>query len=252
MADKRMFSKKIIDSDEFLEMPSSARLLYFDLGMRADDDGFVNSPKKIVRMTGASDGDMRCLFERKFIIPFESGVVVIRHWKINNYIRNDRYNETIYKKEKESLLLDESGVYLLNTSGVPTGIPNDNQVVYQRDTQISIDKNSIDKNSLVCAGQYVELPKNENKDKKNIYCEAVKLTEQQYNSLIEQFGQAGANDRIENLSLYVRSKGDKYKCHYSTILSWERKNKKEQPIITKQKPKYEPLPNMDDYDPAKL
>ena len=102
MAERRMFAKTIIDSDAFIDMPVTARLLYYDLGMRADDDGFVNSPKKIMRMIGASDGDMQTLLDKKFVILFESGVVVIKHWCIHNYIRKDTYNETTYKEEKAS------------------------------------------------------------------------------------------------------------------------------------------------------
>lgn len=111
MAERRMFAKTIIDSDAFLDMPVTARLLYYDLSMRADDDGFINSPKKIQRMIGASDDDLRILITRQFIIPFESGVVVIRHWKIHNYIQKDRYTETKCKKEKSTLLLDENNAY---------------------------------------------------------------------------------------------------------------------------------------------
>ena len=99
IAERRMFAKTIIDSDVFIDMPISARLLYYDLGMRADDDGFVNSPKKIVRMIGASQDDLNVLISKNFIIPFDSGVVVIRHWKINNYIRKDVYHETRCKNE---------------------------------------------------------------------------------------------------------------------------------------------------------
>ena len=111
MAERRMFAKTIIDSDAFIDMPTTARLLYYDLSMRADDDGFVNSPKKISRMTGASDDDLRILAMKKFIIPFESGVVVIKHWKIHNYIRKDTYRETKYKDEKATLRLDENNAY---------------------------------------------------------------------------------------------------------------------------------------------
>lgn len=111
MAERRMFAKTIIDSDAFLDMPVTARLLYYDLSMRADDDGFVNSPKKIMRMVGASPDDLSILGLRKFIIPFESGVVVIKHWKIHNYIRKDTYNETKYKEEKALLDLDENNAY---------------------------------------------------------------------------------------------------------------------------------------------
>ena len=131
-----MFAKTIIDSDAFIDMPMSARLLYYDLGMRADDDGFVNSPKKIMKMIGASQDDMRILAVRKFIIPFDSGIVVIKHWKIHNYIAKDRYTETKYKEEKALLQLDENNSY---TTCI--------QPVYKMDTQDSIGKESIDKNS---------------------------------------------------------------------------------------------------------
>ena len=124
MAERRMFAKTIIDSDAFLEMPISARLLYYDLGMRADDDGFVNSPKKIMRVIGATNDDMNILIMRKFIIPFDNGVVVIKHWRINNYLRNDRYTETQYLKQKQMLSVDKKGKYhLIEDSGIPTGIP---------------------------------------------------------------------------------------------------------------------------------
>ena len=114
MAERRMFAKTIIDSDAFLDMPTSARLLYYDLSMRADDDGFINSPKKIIRMTGASDDDLKVLIAKKFVIPFENGIVVIKHWKIHNYIAKDRYTETKYKEEKAMLKLDENNAYTLS------------------------------------------------------------------------------------------------------------------------------------------
>ncbi len=123
MAERRMFAKSIIDSDSFVDMPTSSRLLYYDLSMRADDDGFVNSPKKIMRMTGASDDDLKLLVAKKFLIPFESGVVVIKHWKIHNYIRNDRYKETIHLEEKALLSTTENKEYTLDTVGIPVGIP---------------------------------------------------------------------------------------------------------------------------------
>lgn len=141
MAERRMFAKTIIDSDAFLDMPISARLLYYDLGMRADDDGFVNSPKKIMKMVGASTDDMNVLILRKFILPFETGVVVLKHWRIHNYIRKDTYNETPYKKEKSMLVLDENKSYTL--------IDNNSQLaVHEPSTQVRIDKDSLDKDSL--------------------------------------------------------------------------------------------------------
>lgn len=142
MAERRMFAKTIIDSDAFLDMPMSARLLYYDLGMRADDDGFVNSPKKIMRMIGASDDDAKILVSKKFIIPFDSGLIVIKHWRINNYLRNDRYTETKYLGEKSSLLIDENGGYKLEntTSGTPTGTPTGVPLVGELDTQVRLGK----------------------------------------------------------------------------------------------------------------
>ena len=115
MAERRMFAKTIIDSDAFLDMPISARLLYYDLSMRADDDGFVNSPKKIMKFVGATNDDMNILIARKFVIAFDNGIVVIKHWRIHNYIQKDRYVETKYKEEKAMLSLDENNSYTLGT-----------------------------------------------------------------------------------------------------------------------------------------
>lgn len=122
MARRRMFDLEIVDTDLFLEMPVSSQNLYFHLGMRADDDGFISNPKKIIRSIGASEDDLKILISKKFIIPFQNGLIVIRHWKINNYIRKDRYSETIYKEEKKQLTEDENGIYdLITEVGVPLG-----------------------------------------------------------------------------------------------------------------------------------
>jgi len=145
MAERRMFAKAIIDSDAFLDMSVTARLLYYDLSMRADDDGFVNSPKKIMRMVGASEDDLRMLAMRKFIIPFDNGVVVIKHWRIHNYIRKDRYNETTYSEQKELLEFDENGAYrLIEKQRLTDGIP----MVDQRLTQVRLGKDRLGKDRL--------------------------------------------------------------------------------------------------------
>ena len=133
-----MFAKTIIDSDAFLDMPMSARLLYYDLAMRADDDGFINSPKKIMKFIGATNDDMNILIMRKFIIPFDNGVVVIKHWRIHNYIRKDTYNETSYKEEKAMLELDENKAYRISSQ-----LSVDGPL-----TQVSIGKDSIGKDSI--------------------------------------------------------------------------------------------------------
>ena len=142
MAERRMFAKTIIDSDDFLDMPLSTQALYFHLSMRADDDGFINNPKKIQRSIGATDGDAAMLVAKKFIIPFASGVVVIKHWIINNYLRSDRYRETVYQDEKKALTIKGNGAYSLE--GRPDGLP----LVYQTETQDSIGKDRLVKDNI--------------------------------------------------------------------------------------------------------
>ena len=132
MAQKRMFSLSVVDTDRFLEMPISSRLLYYELGMRADDDGFVDNWKKILMFTGLKEDDIKVLITKSFIIPFESGVIVIKHWRMNNYLQNDRIKPTIHQEELKQLEVDENNVYNLYTTCIH-----------------SIDKNSIDKNSIV-------------------------------------------------------------------------------------------------------
>ena len=115
MAERRMFAKTIIDSDAFLDMPLSTQALYFHLSMRADDDGFINNPKKLARMLGASDDEFKVLLAKKFIIGFESGVIVIKHWRIHNYIQKDRYKKTNYADEMALLSTNEINVYTMDT-----------------------------------------------------------------------------------------------------------------------------------------
>ena len=112
MADKRMFSLKIVDSDLFLDMPLSSQCLYFHLSMRADDDGFVDNPKKIIKIIGANDDDLKILITKGFVIVFERGIIVITHWKINNFIRKDRYKPTMYIEQKQQLYQTENGAYI--------------------------------------------------------------------------------------------------------------------------------------------
>ncbi len=141
MAERRMFAKTIIDSDAFIDMPVTSRLLYYDLAMRADDDGFVNSPKKIMRMIGASETDLAVLVQKKFIIPFDNGIVVIKHWRIHNYIRKDTYNETKYKEQKALLSYDENNAYTLPSTERP-------RLVDEPLTQVRLGKDSLGKDSI--------------------------------------------------------------------------------------------------------
>ena len=164
MAEKRMFSKTIIDSDAFLDMPLSSQALYFHLSMRADDDGFVNNPKKIQRIIGCGDDDLKLLMVKKFLIPFESGIVVIKHWRIHNYIAKDRYKETNYIEEKSLLGIEKNKSYSLiseneNCTPLISLSKNCIQTVYKSDTngiqtgdkldtQNRLDKNRVEENSI--------------------------------------------------------------------------------------------------------
>lgn len=135
MANKRMFSLSVVDTDAFLEMPQSSQLLYFHLSMRADDEGFVSSPQKIKKMVGSGDDDYRVLIAKKFIIPFESGVCVIKHWLIHNTVRLDRFSGTNYIKEKSQLLVKDNKAYklinIVEEQGLNSGKPNGNQLATQ-------------------------------------------------------------------------------------------------------------------------
>ena len=118
MANKRMFTMKIVDSDAFLDMPLSAQCLYFHLNMRADDDGFIGNPKRIMKIVGAADDDLKLLIAKSFLLTFENGVIVIKHWRMHNTLSKRRYHETQYIDEKGTLLLKKNGSYSL-TSGEP-------------------------------------------------------------------------------------------------------------------------------------
>lgn len=146
MAKKRMFSLDIVDTDKFLDMPATTQSLYFHLGVRADDEGFVSSPRKIVTLSNCGMDDLRLLASKGYIIPFESGVIVITDWHINNWVRPDRRQETVFLKEKSMLDLTNGSYALSNKENrcVDTCQPSDCQMSTGGHTQYSIDKNSID------------------------------------------------------------------------------------------------------------
>lgn len=139
MASRRMFSIDVINTDKFLEMPTSAQNLYFHLGMRADDEGFVSSPKQIARMVNSSGDDLKLLIAKEYLIPFESGVMVITDWKVNNYIQSDRFHSTRYLEEKQ-MLACVNNVYTLDTECI--------QLVSKMDTQDRLGKDRLGKDRL--------------------------------------------------------------------------------------------------------
>ncbi|MCP1275474.1 conserved phage C-terminal domain-containing protein [Leuconostoc citreum] len=136
MAQRRMFSKKVTDTDTFLDMPLSTQALYFHLNMHADDDGFIDNTKTIQRMIGSSDDDRKLLVAKQFIIPFENGLVVIKDWRVHNYIQGDRYHKTQYINEKSQLVVEENNMYTKRV-----------QDVSNMDTQVRLGKDRLGKDS---------------------------------------------------------------------------------------------------------
>lgn len=147
MAERRMFAKSIVMSDVFLDMPLSARCLYFTLGMMADDDGFVGNPKSVTRACGASQEDFDILKEKRYILGFDSGVIVIKHWCMNNYIKKDRYKQTTYLEEMETLEVDNKGAYTEKSSGKGVMSPKCLQNVSKVDTQVRLGKDRLNNNT---------------------------------------------------------------------------------------------------------
>ena len=152
MAQRRMFSKEITTSDLFVDMPASTQLLYFHLGMEADDEGFIGNARMLGRAYGASNDDLKLLQAKGFIIVFESGVTVVKDWNLNNQIRKDRLKPTIYQAEKSLLTLDNTGVYQLDNQMTTKPQPNDNQMTTKCPHRLgkdSIGKDSIGEQQLV-------------------------------------------------------------------------------------------------------
>lgn len=228
MADKRMFTQKIIDSDAFLDMPLSSQALYFHLNMRADDDGFVNNPKRVQRTIGASEDDLKLLVVKRFVIGFDSGVIVIKHWKMHNTLRKDRYNPTQYQEELQTLALKENNSYterVVDTLAT-TWQPNGNQL----EPQYSRDKVSKDKYSVVecsighgdsdngskCGKQCGKLEKMQGSLGKGV----VFLTEEQIEALLDEIGIDAFDRYVAKLADFIIDKNANIKNHYETILKW--------------------------------
>lgn len=223
MAERRMFTQKIIDSDAFLDMPLSTQALYFHLNMRADDDGFVNNPKRIQRTIGASDDDLKLLIVKRFVIGFESGVLVIKHWRMHNTLRKDRYNPTQYQDELATLEIKENSAYTERYAELPAESvatirqPSGNHSA----TQYRLGKDSIDEISIV-----EEKAEKKTRRKYGEY-NNVLLTDDDMEKLQAEF--PDWQERIERLSSYIASKGTSYKNHLATIRNWARKDKEQKP-----------------------
>ena len=224
MAERRMFAKTIVTSDAFLDMPLSARCLYFTLGMFADDDGFVNNPKSIMRQVGASSDDLNILLGKRFILAFDSGVIVIKHWRIHNYIQKDRYKESKYIEEKATLMIDEKGAY--------TECIQDVSIV---DTQVSIGKERLVKDSLGEGSGSVDDDTATATDTEEDQLKlvggklgkgVVYLTDRQFDDLLDKLGMDAFNRYVERLASFIIEKDAYVKNHYETILKWYEEDRK--------------------------
>lgn len=215
MAERRMFAKQIIDSDAFLDMPLSAQALYFHLSMRADDDGFINNPKKTQRLINASDDDFKLLLLKRFVLAFESGVVVIKHWRIHNYIRNDRYKPTVYTEEKNTLMLNKNGAYTdkayqMDTNGIPNG--------YQMDTQVRLGEVNLGKDSIESACVCEDTP-------------TLRFTPPTVDEVAAYCKERGNKVDAEQFIAFYSSKGwmvgkNKMKDWKAAVITWERREVK--------------------------
>lgn len=207
MAQRRMFSLKIIDTDIFLDMPLSSQALYFHLSMRADDEGFVSSPKRILKTISCSEDDYKILLAKQFILPFESGVCVIKDWKIHNYIQKDRFSPSIYNEEKSSLIEDKNGSYT-------KCIQNVNEV----DTQVRLE--------LVKSKERLELVDTEKIVDNKIYFisddKTLNLTVLQKENLITKYTNIDIDYYIEKIITYNegKPKSKKYKNLNLTLQDW--------------------------------
>lgn len=214
MSAKRMFDKAIIDTDRFMDLPMSAKALYFLLGMEADDEGFV-SPKKVIRIHGGNEDDVKILTAKEFVIQFQSGVVVITDWNKNNWLDGRRTKPTEYQREKKQLALTENKEYVLSNR-----LANASECLAE--TQENGSKSMLSKRLASREENSIEESRIE---EKHIYgeFENVKLSKIEHSKLVEKLGEKNTKILIEELSGYMASKKTKYVSHYATILNWARR-----------------------------
>ena len=204
-----MFAKTIVLSDAFLDMPLSARCLYFTLGMLADDDGFVNNPKSIMRQAGASTDDLNLLIAKRFILTFDSGIIVIKHWRIHNYIQKDRYKETKYIEEKSSIVVDEKGAY---TECI--------QNVSKVDTQVRLELSQDSLELSQGSGSVEPADGSEDTLRKTGKEGVVYLSDRQVGCLLDKMGIEAFDLYLDKLERFIIENGASVKNHYKTILKW--------------------------------
>ena len=208
MADRRMFTKKVTDDDHFMSLSSSAQALYLHLSMSADDDGFSNQVSLSMFKAHASVQDLEALLEKRYVYQFENGVIVIKHWRMSNALRKDRYTPTVFQEELAQLSLKDNGAY--------TRLPNGCQMVAKRLPQDRLGKDSIGKDSI---GESETPAPKEQKHARGEY-KHVKLTDNQRDQLVRDYGMQMTEDCITYLDEYIEMKGYKAKNHYLCIKKW--------------------------------
>ena len=247
MADRRMFHKNVVESDAFLDMPTSAQALYFHIGMYADDDGFVNGPRRIARLIGASNEDLQLLIDNRFLLAFPNGVVVIKHWRMANSLKNDRakmpqYPELaagIYIKENRSYtdhpaegaisLLDYKQRYMESRRN-PNEFPSEGKETegnrternraeaeaggFQTEEDYSTGYSTPEGIATTAADRKLKLFKGE------LGKGVVLLSEEQIENLLDQMDLDAFDYYIDKLATFIISKGARIKNHYETILKW--------------------------------
>ena len=232
MAQKRMFAMTIVDSDAFLDMPLSAQALYFHLNMRADDDGFVGNPKKVMRTVGAAEDDMRLLIVKNFLITFDNGVIVIKHWRIHNTLSSGRYHETTYTSEKDMLRLKRNNAYTLNDGDELDDTRLIESAKRQVDEQktnnrrtIDEQKTNSDKNKIREEENREDIDKDKRREEKEVRHRFgeyghVMLTDKQLEKLNADYGERATQLAIKKVDEYCQQYGKSYKDYNLTLRKW--------------------------------
>lgn len=222
MAEKRMFTKEITESDDFLDLTHSARCLYYDLNLNADDDGFINSPNKVMRISGASKADLEALINNRFVLSFPGNVICIKHWQMHNTLKKDRYKPTKYQEYRAELEVKDNGAYTEKRSANEPE-PNWNQNGNELEPQYSVGKYSLGEDSVVV----VEGNGNQNCDysdpdnKLELFKGKVMLSENQIADLLDKMGLEAFNEYVDRLNRWLSNPDVQYvKSHYETILKW--------------------------------
>ncbi len=226
MANKRMFNNTVLDTDAFLEMPLSAQALYFHLNLRADDDGFISNPKRIQGYIGASEDDLKLLVLKNFVIAFDDGVIVIKHWRMHNTIQKDRYHPTNYQEDLKLLGIKENKAYTLDLNKADVECI---QNVSNMDTECIQNVSSglglglgLDLGLDLDSDKDLDKGKSTARPKKHKYGEYqhVLLTDTEKERLENDFGVLDTQEAIKYLDEYVEMKGTKYKSHYLALRKW--------------------------------